>query len=133
MKSSFQDRNGLTEINMVPLIDIMLVLVVILLMTASFVIPNMTSEGFRISLPQAQNAQSMNDSPIQITLDAHGSLTVDGKAINLDTLSVMFADISRERSVLIAADKEVRLQAFISLMDTLKQQGFSRISVRTQK
>lgn len=133
MKNSFSEKGGLTEINMVPLIDIMLVLVVILLMTASFVVPNMASEGINVSLPQAQSAKALAESPVQVELDAKGGLRIDGKAVDTAALPNVLADMPRERPVLIAADKDVRLQTFVSLMDVLKQQGFSKISVRTQK
>ena len=72
MKNSFDGKDGLTEINMVPLIDVMLVLVVILLMTATFVVPNMTPEGIHVSLPQAKSAQAVAASPVQVELDAQG-------------------------------------------------------------
>lgn len=133
MKNSFDGKEGLTEINMVPLIDVMLVLVVILLMTATFVVPNMTAEGIHVSLPQAQSAQTVAASPVQVELDAEGRLSVDGRSVAVSDLSAALAEMPRERPVLIAADKAVQLQAFVAVMDTLRQQGFSRISVRTQR
>lgn len=133
MKNSFGEKGGLTEINMVPLIDVMLVLVVILLMTATFVVPNATSEGIHVSLPQAQSAKTVAESPVQIELDAQGRLSVDGRSVTVAELSTVLVDMPRERPVLIAADKEVQLQAFVTVMDTLRQQGFTRISVRTQR
>ncbi len=133
MKNSFDGKEGLTEINMVPLIDVMLVLVVILLMTATFVVPNMTPEGIHVSLPQAKNAQAVAASPVQVELDAQGGLSVDGQPVAVSNLPAVLADMPRERPVLIAADKAVQLQAFVAVMDTLRQQGFTRISVRTQR
>ena len=133
MKNSFDGKDGLTEINMVPLIDVMLVLVVILLMTATFVVPNMTPEGIHVSLPQAQSAQAVAASPVQVELDAQGRLSVDGQPAAVSNLPAVLADMPRERPVLIAADKAVQLQAFVAVMDTLRQQGFTRISVRTQR
>lgn len=133
MKNSFDGKDGLTEINMVPLIDVMLVLVVILLMTATFVVPNMTPEGIHVSLPQAKSAQAVAASPVQVDLDAQGGLSVDGQPAAVSNLPAVLADIPRERPVLIAADKAVQLQAFVAVMDTLRQQGFTRISVRTQR
>ncbi len=133
MKNSFDGKDGLTEINMVPLIDVMLVLVVILLMTAAFVVPNMTAEGIHVSLPQAQSAQAVAASPVQVELDAEGRLSVDGQPVAVSNLPAVLADMPRERPVLIAADKAVQLQAFVAVMDTLRQQGFTRISVRTQR
>ena len=133
MKNSFDGKDGLTEINMVPLIDVMLVLVVILLMTATFVVPNMTPEGIHVSLPQAKSAQAVAASPVQVDLDAEGGLSVDGQPAAVSNLPAVLADIPRERPVLIAADKAVQLQAFVAVMDTLRQQGFTRISVRTQR
>ena len=133
MKNSFDGKDGLTEINMVPLIDVMLVLVVILLMTATFVVPNMTPEGIHVSLPQAKSAQAVAASPVQVDLDAQGGLSVDVQPAAVSNLPAVLADIPRERPVLIAADKAVQLQAFVAVMDTLRQQGFTRISVRTQR
>ncbi|MGN0917986.1 MAG: ExbD/TolR family protein [Oxalobacter sp.] len=133
MKNSFGEKGGLTEINMVPLIDVMLVLVVILLMTATFVVPNAVSEGIHVSLPQAQGAKTVAEVPVQIELDAQGRLSVDGRSVTVAELSAVLVDMPRERSVLIAADKAVQLQAFVTVMDTLRQQGFTRISVRTQR
>lgn len=133
MKNSFDGKDGLTEINMVPLIDVMLVLVVILLMTATFVVPNMTPEGIHVSLPQAKSAQAVAASPVQVDLDAQDGLSVDGQPAAVSNLPAVLADIPRERPVLIAADKAVQLQAFVAVMDTLRQQGFTRISVRTQR
>lgn len=133
MKHSFGEKGGLTEINMVPLIDVMLVLVVILLMTATFVVPNAASESIHVSLPQAQSVKTIAESPVQIELDAQGRLFVDGRSVTVAELSIVLEDMPRERSVLIAADKEVQLQAFVTVMDTLRQQGFTRISVRTQR
>ena len=104
MKNSFDGKDGLTEINMVPLIDVMLVLVVILLMTATFVVPNMTPEGIHVSLPQAKSAQAVAASPVQVDLDAQDGLSVDGQPAAVSNLPAVLADIPRERPVLIADD-----------------------------
>ena len=133
MKNSFDGKDGLTEINMVPLIDVMLVLVVILLMTATFVVPHMTPEVIHVSLPQAKSAQAVSASPVQVELDAQGRLSVDGQPVAVSNLPAVLVDMPRERPVVIAADKAVQLQAFVAVMDTLRQQGFTRISVRTQR
>ncbi len=133
MKNSFDGKDGLTEINMVPLIDVMLVLVVILLMTVTFIVPDVAPEGLNISLPQAKGAKTVAESPIQIELDAHGKVFFDGRPITVSDLQMALADMPKGRAVLIAADKEVRLQVFVAVMDILRQQGFSRISVRTQR
>ena len=133
VKNRRNRRKIMSEMNLTPLIDVMLVLVVILLMTATFVVPNMTPEGIHVSLPQAKSAQAVAASPVQVDLDAQGGLSVDGQPAAVSNLPAVLADIPRERPVLIAADKAVQLQAFVAVMDTLRQQGFTRISVRTQR
>ena len=131
MKNSFDEKGGLTEINMVPLIDVMLVLVVILLMTAVFVVPNPVARALNIALPTAQG-ESVASSPIQVELDAKGRLSVDGREIALSDLGSALAGVPKDRPVLLAADRDVTMQPFVTVMDALKRAGFTKISVRTQ-
>ncbi len=131
MKNSFDEKGGLTEINMVPLIDVMLVLVVILLMTAVFVVPNPVARALNVSLPTAQG-ESVPVSPIQMTLDAKGHLSMDGREVAVSDLTVVLAGVPKDRPVLLAADRDVTMQPFVTVMDALKRQGFTKISVRTQ-
>lgn len=132
MKNSFDEKGGLTEINMVPLIDVMLVLVVILLMTAVFVVPNPVARALNVSLPTAQG-ESVASSPIQVELDAKGRLSVDGREIALPDLAAALAAVPKDRPVLLAADRDVTMQPFVTVMDALKRAGFTKISVRTQR
>jgi biopolymer transport protein ExbD len=132
MKNSFDEKGGLTEINMVPLIDVMLVLVVILLMSAVFVVPNPVARALNVSLPTAQG-ESVASSPIQVELDAKGRLSVDGREIALPDLAAALAAVPKDRPVLLAADRDVTMQPFVTVMDALKRAGFTKISVRTQR
>ncbi|MBR6000701.1 MAG: biopolymer transporter ExbD [Oxalobacter sp.] len=132
MKNSFDEKGGLTEINMVPLIDVMLVLVVILLMTAVFVVPNPVARALNVSLPTAQG-ESVASSPIQVELDAKGRLSVDGREIALPDLAAALAAVPKDRPVLLAADRDVTMQPFVTVMDALKRAGFTKISVRIQR
>ncbi|MBO4790445.1 MAG: biopolymer transporter ExbD [Oxalobacter sp.] len=132
MKNSFDEKGGLTEINMVPLIDVMLVLVVILLMSAVFVVPNPVARALNVSLPTAQG-ESVASSPIQVELDAKGRLSVDGREIALPDLAAALAAVPKDRPVLLAADRDVTMQPFVTVMDALKRAGFTKISVRIQR
>lgn len=132
MKNSFSEQEGLTEINMIPLIDIMLVLVVILLMTTHFIVSSQEIKGLHVSLPNTKSAAIISDAPVRIELDSNGQLRYEDALIDISTLQTLLSDIPRERMILISADKELRLQTFITVMDTLKRQGFSRINVQTR-
>ena len=132
MKNSFDEKGGLTEINMVPLIDVMLVLVVILLMSAVFVVHNPVARALNVSLPTAQG-ESVASSPIQVELDAKGRLSVDGREIALPDLAAALAAVPKDRPVLLAADRDVTMQPFVTVMDALKRAGFTKISVRIQR
>lgn len=122
-------KDSFTEINIIPLVDIMLVLIVIILMTASFI----TTKSLRVNLPEAQSSQAMPRQHIQLEMAQDGSLAMEGKQVTLDELAIYLSGKNREDDILISADQNVTLQRFIHVLDYLKKENFSHISVQTRK
>jgi biopolymer transport protein ExbD len=122
-------KENFSRINIVPLVDIMLVLLVIVLITANF----MVRGKIEVSLPQSEAASNETQEPLHLIMRADGGIFLDGLPLPLDRLDDALRGEDRNHAVLISADKELTLQPFISLMDVLKRLGFSRISVQTQK
>ncbi len=122
-------KDSFTEINIIPLVDIMLVLIVIIPMTASFI----TTKSLRVNLPEAQSSQATPRQHIRLEMAQDGSLAMEGKQITLDELAIYLSGRNREDDILISADQNVTLQRFIRVLDYLKKENFSHISVQTWK
>jgi biopolymer transport protein ExbD len=123
---SIQKINAL---NMIPFIDIMLVLLVIVLMTSSFI----ASGRIPVNLPTAKNDSAVErDEPVQISITAEGQIFLETEAVALDALAGRVSGKSRETAFLLRADQQTRVQAFISVVDTLKRLGFTKVAVETR-
>ncbi|MDY7026322.1 MAG: protein TolR [Pseudomonadota bacterium] len=123
------------DINMVPYIDVMLVLLVIFMITAPFI-----TQGVDIQLPETQ-AQTLNsnEKTLIIRMDEQSRLYVNiGEAQELPLsmqglLSLLSTlDNPSERSLHIEADKQLPYEQVVHLISQLQQQGFSRIGLITQ-
>ncbi|WP_448587230.1 ExbD/TolR family protein [Thermocrinis sp.] len=117
-----------SSINVIPLVDIMLVLLTIVLITAAFVVQG----SIPVSLPQAKGAYQENIKGLSITIKRDGSLWLGTQAVSLREMEEMLSQYSRDVSVLIFADKEATVQSLVSVLDILKRLGFKNISVRTE-
>ncbi|XVJ68575.1 MAG: biopolymer transporter ExbD [Rhizobacter sp.] len=115
------------EINMTPLIDVMLVLLVIFMITA----PLMTS-SLKLDLPQSGAAQATNDSPyIAVAIDAQGKLYLGDELLDTATLSARLADKAKKNALLevqLRADKSVAYGRVAELIGQVQQSGLSRIA-----
>lgn len=122
-------KDSLTEINIIPLVDIMLVLIVIILTTASF----MTTGHVRVDLPEAASAHTLPRISMRLELAHDGTIRLDDVPVSMDKLKTALSGKDRESAIMISADRDVTLQPFISLVDMLKREGFNHISVQTRQ
>ena len=122
-------KDSFTEINVIPLVDIMLVLLVIVLLTANFMSRGMVE----VILPKSDASESVVQEAIQLEINAEGIIFYSQEEISREEIPALLHGLSREQPVLINADKDLRLQPFITLMDDIKNLGFSRISVHTER
>jgi len=117
----------MNQINVVPYIDVTLVLLVIFMVTAP-----MTNPGV-VELPGA--GQSLNQPklpPVVVTVKRNGSIELDSKAMQRDELLVAVRATlakSPERTVVIAADKSVKYEDVIGIMDLLKTNKVDKVGL----
>ena len=117
----------MNQINVVPYIDVTLVLLVIFMVTAP-----MTNPGV-VELPGA--GQSLNQPklpPVVVTVKKNGSTELDGKTMQRDELLLAVRNAlakSPERSVVIAADKSVKYEDVIGVMDLLKTNKVDKVGL----
>ena len=121
----------MSEINVTPLVDVMLVLLVIFMLTA----PLLTS-AIRLDLPQAEGLQS-GEAPqaVTVALDAKGQLFFNDKPVDAAALAQQFeatARRSRETEVQLRVDEAVPYGQVVALMGSAQKAGLSRIGFVAQ-
>jgi biopolymer transport protein TolR len=126
-------RRTINEINMVPFIDVMLVLLIIFMVTAPLITPSM------IDLPSIGKAAKQPDQVIQIVIDKNEALVLKLKdKSSALTLQTIVAAVKQAQSgasnpaVVISADRNIKYEAVVRLMDTLQRAGIARVGLSVQ-
>jgi biopolymer transport protein ExbD len=122
--------SGMNEMNLIPLIDIMLVLMIIFLVTATVANPSIP-----LTLPQT-SAEIVDLPPeqIQVSINANGEVAWDDQIISLDELQTRFNNASQQAqqpTVVLRADKESRYDAVAQVMSRASEAGLSDIAFAT--
>lgn len=115
----------LNNINVIPLVDVMLVLLVIVLTTATFV----TTGQVPVELAKAATAGNRPDKPLIVTVTAEGELFVADRPVAEAQLDATLLAYPRESPVLVRADKGTRLERFVSVVDRIRALGFRQVSL----
>ena len=125
---------SLAEINVVPLVDVMLVLLIIFMVTAP-----MMQQGLEVNLPQTRKASPVNAEPVYVTVPADFSRTrvvmLDKREVRIDILHelVRQALLTRsDKSVFIRADRAASVQDFMTVTDKLKEAGVEKVGFMSQ-
>ena len=133
ISSRGRGRRTINEINMVPFIDVMLVLLIIFMVTAPMITPSV------VDLPSVGKAAKQPDQVIQIVVQKDDSLEMvnDSKTqkINLESLAnnVRVAQTGQVNSaVVISADRNVKYEMVVKVMDTLQRSGIQRVGLSVQ-
>jgi len=126
-------RRTISEINMVPFIDVMLVLLIIFMVTAPMITPSM------IDLPSVGKAAKQPDRVIQIVIhkDDRLELLVDGKTDSTTLVSVAanvksLVGTETNTAVVISADRTVQYETVVKVMDSLQRAGIARVGLSVQ-
>jgi biopolymer transport protein TolR len=126
-------RRTINEINMVPFIDVMLVLLIIFMVTAPLITPSM------IDLPSVGKAAKQPDQVIQIVIGKNEALElkVKDKSSTLSLKDVVAAVKQAQGgasnpAVVISADRNIKYESVVKLMDTLQRAGIARIGLSVQ-
>jgi TolR protein len=120
-----------SDINVTPLVDVMLVLLIIMMVVAP-----MLNQGVAVNLPKAENSQSKPQSAEQtvIAIAANKSMYLNAKPVQEQELASKVNEVletKAQKIVLIQADKEVEYGAVMAAMDQLRQAGIEDIGLVT--
>lgn len=120
----------MSEINMVPLIDVMLVLLIVFMITAPLL-----THSVGVDLPNATSQPASGDTPrITLAIDARGELYWNDGAIAPDTLEARLADAARQTpqpELHLRADRDTRYQALATLMAQAQRAGIRTVGFVT--
>lgn len=114
------------QVNVIPFIDIMLVLLAIVLTTATFI-----SQGrISLDLPNAEHTETLTDEEsVEIAIDAREQIFFNSTAVETDALSENLASLARRTPVLLYVDKSVRFDRFVTVIDLLKANKLEKLSI----
>jgi len=123
-------RERFDKMNVVPFIDIVLVLLVIVLATATFV----TNQSIKVDLPSASSEQKENKKNINIAVDKVGKYFYDTEELSLDLIKEKLLKLDPKKDVIsLKMDKSSAFRFFVDIIDILKTKGFENISIITKK
>ena len=132
---AFTTREGrtqttLAEINMIPFIDIVLVLLIIFMVTAPVI-----QSGIDVNVPKTQVVRELSEEKLVVAIDKKQDLYLQNVPINIhdlgDKLHEKLLDPTRQ-SVYLMADQTVPFQTFATVLDALKLANIENISIITQ-
>jgi biopolymer transport protein ExbD len=115
-------------INVIPLVDIMLVLLTIVLVTATFIVQG----SIPVKLPSAKYAESENIRSFQITINKDGEIFFENRKIGLEELESVIKNVDKDSQISIFADKSAKVQSLISVLDILKKYDFKKATIKTE-
>ena len=126
-------RRTINEINMVPFIDVMLVLLIIFMVTAPLITPSV------IDLPSVGKAAKQPDQVIQLIIDKDDAIEmkIKDKSSTLKFKDLANAvkkaqSVATNSAVVISADKNIKYESVVKVMDTLQRAGVQRVGLSVQ-
>jgi len=129
-------RRTINEINMVPFIDVMLVLLIIFMVTAPLISPSV------IDVPSVGKASTQPDQVIQVLIDAQEKIELKSTGSTSTQISVTLSSLPQQvmqlqggnanTPVVISADKGIKYETVVKVMDSLQRAGVQRVGLSVQ-
>ena len=133
---SARGRRAINDINMVPFIDVMLVLLIIFMVTAPLISPSV------IDVPSVGKASTQPDQVIQVLIDAQEKIEVKSTGSTSTQISVTLSSLPQQvmqlqggnanTPVVISADKGIKYETVVKVMDSLQRAGVQRVGLSVQ-
>lgn len=129
-----QDENGITEINVTPLVDVMLVLLIVFMVTSTYIV----QQSIQVQLPKADTGENTPKvKNLAFVVDKSGALFLDGKPIKMEDIAARVqaeraADPNVQLQALVAADKETQHGAVVGLIDAVRRQGITDLAINVE-
>ena len=128
--SKGQTQSSLAEINITPLVDVVLVLLVIFMITAPVL-----QSGIEVAVPKTRTVKEITEQRLVVTIDRDQQVFLGDQPVNIHELGGRLhqpGSDSAHQVIYLRADERVPFGAFATVMDAVKQAGITNISVVTQ-
>jgi biopolymer transport protein ExbD len=122
------EEKGFDYINVIPFVDIMLVLLTIVLTSSTFI----ATGGIAVQLPEASRNRQETLKVRTIEIDRTGTIYFTGSPVTIPALRKSLKHLDRNSPFLIRADRDLHLQTFVDVLDTVKNSGFQKVSLQTE-
>ena len=116
------------SINVIPLVDVMLVLLTIVLTTSTFI----AMGAIPVQLPKAESGETIESVATTIVIDRQGVIFFNDAPLVPDGLKQKLVSLDRDHPILIRADRLIELQSFVEVLDIVKGLGFKKVSLQTE-
>lgn len=131
--SSYQsDEEPIASINVVPLVDIILVVLIIFMVTAPLVLKPVID----VNLPKASSGDEAPPAPFNVAISRDGRLAVNGKEASMEELTAYAVQIVTEKpdtAAILQADKSVTLESLTAIIDIIKSAGIKKVAFSIER
>jgi len=131
-KISDEEDGAIAEINIVPFVDIILVVLIIFMVTTPFII----KPSINVNLPKASSGEDSAPSQLTITVAANGRTLLNGRAAVDEEIKIFANNLSKSRpnvQAIITADKAVTHGRVVTLIDIVKSAGIKKFAITIDK
>jgi biopolymer transport protein ExbD/biopolymer transport protein TolR len=123
-------QTSLADINVTPLVDVVLVLLIIFMLTAPIL-----QSGIEVNVPKTRTVKEITEERLVITIDRSQRVYLGNEPININQIGARLRARLRDpgrQSIFLRADQNVPFGAFATVMDAVKQSGISNVSIVTE-
>lgn len=123
-------QSSLSDINVTPFVDVVLVLLVMFMVTAPIL-----QSGIEVEVPKTKTVKEISEERLVITIDKDQRVFLGNDPININEIADRLHEKIRDpqgQSVFIRSDENVPFGAFATVMDAVKQTGITNVSIVTQ-
>jgi biopolymer transport protein TolR len=128
--SNGRTQTSLSDINITPLVDVVLVLLVIFMVTAPVL-----QSGIDVNVPKTRTVKEITQDRLVISIDKAQRVFLGNQPININEIAATLHQKVRDpqnQSIFVRADEDVPFGAFATVMDAVKQSGITNVSIVTQ-
>ena len=128
--ASGRTQTSLSEINVTPLVDVVLVLLIIFMVTAPVL-----QSGIEVSVPKTRTVKEIAEERVVVTINSKQEVFLGNDPININLLGQKLREKIRDpqnQAIYVRADESVPFGVFATVMDTVKSSGISNVSIVTQ-
>jgi biopolymer transport protein ExbD len=115
--------------NVIPLVDVMLVLLTIVLITSTFIATGVIP----VELPKASKSHQETLKTQTIEIDKKGVIYLNSRIVSINDIRENMKSMDKSTPILIRADRDIALQVFVNVLDVVKNLGFKRVSLQTEE